>query len=197
MIRNEGEHWFDTDEYFRLSTLYIFGEYFAWIRILELTFGFVPYESSSGGRELNFRLNGPFRALTSHTYFSGYVDVKTIDASQVPRLMLSAIGEGMTSSSGAPINFTDFLAKYADDMRLRRWFSDLESFLLAAHPSDTVRWDRLIATGATLRLLIRFLDPKGNLVAGRSPSNLGLLGHPEVKLRIQNETAGPPAPGAH
>jgi hypothetical protein len=189
MVRNEQECWFDTDEYFRLSTLYIFGEYFAWIRILERTFGFIPYESRSRGRELNFRLNGPFRALTSHTYFSGYVDPDSVGASQVPRLMLSAIGEGMTSTDDVPVTFTDFLGKYADDMRLRRWFAELESFLSAVHPGDTIRWDRLIATGATLRLLIRFLDPKGNLVALRLPSNLELLAHPEVKLRIDGETA--------
>lgn len=190
MIRNDQERWFDTDEYFRMSTLYIFGEYFSWIRILERTFGFVPYESRNLGRELNFRLNGPFRALTSHTYFSDYIDSSSIAESQVPRLMLSAIGEGMTSTDDAPMTFTNFLGKYADDMRLRRWFADLESFLLAAHVSDTIRWDRLIATGATLRMLILFLDPNGNLVSRRAPSNLELLAHPEVKLRVEGEAKG-------
>jgi len=190
MIRNESKRWFDTDDYFRLSTLYIFGEYFAWIRILERTFGFVPYESRKRGREFNFRLNGPFRALTSHAYFHG-IDPDIIDANSVPRLMLTAIGEGMTSGDGTPMTFTEFLGNYADDARLRRWFADLETFLSGVHKNNAIRWDRLIAAGATLRFLIRFLDPRGTLVPTRDASSLDKLAHPEVKRRIESEAGRP------
>jgi hypothetical protein len=187
MVRNDDERWYQTDEYFRLSTLYLFGDYFSWIRILERTFGFLPYESHSRGRQLNFRLNGPFRALTSHAYFRGYVDMASVGASGVPRLMLSAIGEGMTSAGNVPVTFTEFLGKYADDTRFRRWFADLDSFLSEAHRNNGVYWDRLIAAGATLRMLIQLLEPRGDLVAYRDPANLELLVHPEVRVSLENE----------
>jgi hypothetical protein len=52
MVRNEEKRWFSTDEYMRLSTLYIFGEYLGW------------YASSSGS-SASCRSSPPAGAGTS------------------------------------------------------------------------------------------------------------------------------------
>jgi|HubBroStandDraft_3_1064219.scaffolds.fasta_scaffold139983_2 hypothetical protein len=68
LVRNQQKAWYPQDEYFRLSTLFVFGEYLGWVRLLEREFGFVPYESSRRGREFYRRLNGFFaRSLASPT----------------------------------------------------------------------------------------------------------------------------------
>lgn len=154
LVRNEKKHWFDNDEYFRISTLYQFGELLGWIRIVEREVGFLPFESDKRGRQFNERINGIFRALSSHAYFHRrwFPDVDAVDASLIPRLMLSAIGEAMTelSDKKTVIEFTEFVTVYANNERFRRWFLELESFLRNAHPNDALRWDRLIAAYAHL-----------------------------------------------
>ena len=68
LVRNQQKAWYPQDEYFRLSTLFVFGEYLGWVRLLEREFGFVPYESTRRGREFYRRLNGFFaRSLVSPT----------------------------------------------------------------------------------------------------------------------------------
>ena len=98
LARNEAKKWMETDEYYRLSTLYQFGELLGWIRILEREFGFLPFESARRGRQFDRRLKGIFRALSSYAYFrnGSFADTDAVGASQVPRLMLSAVGEVMT-----------------------------------------------------------------------------------------------------
>jgi hypothetical protein len=187
LIRNEEKRWFEEDEYFRLSTLYAFGEHLGWIRIVERRFGFLPFESSRRGSQFNRRLNGIFRGLTSHGYFRKQ-DPEAVDASTVPRLMLTAIGEVMTAEDGERvIEFTDFAQRYANDAQFRRWFADLAAFLVKAHPADGLCWDRLLLTAANLRALICFLDPKGRLVDLRPVVNLDLLSNNEVLALLKKD----------
>lgn len=192
LVRNEKEHWFENDEYFRMSSLYQFGVLLGWIRILERKFGFLPFESSRRGSQFNSRVNGIFRALSSHAYFHTWIaDVASVDASLVPRLMFSAIGEAMTAEADEAnvLDFTEFVASYANEPRFRRWFLELEIFLAAAHPIDSLRWDRLIASAASLRALVRFLDPKGTMVRKRPIANLDKLRHPEIRSQLEQEFA--------
>lgn len=187
-INHESDHWFEQSEYFRLSTLYVFGEYFGWVRILERSFGFLPFESSKKGERFYKRLHGVFRALTSHAYFRKEVDQEKVGESGIQRLMLSAIGETMISPDQAqPIEFTVFATKYANDAQFRQWFLPLEEFLEKAHPEDPLCWDRLILTGAHLRALIRFLDPRGSKVRSRNVSNLHHLKHPEAIAELRED----------
>lgn len=180
LVNNEEHRWLESDEYFRLSTLYVFGEYFGWIRIVEQSFGFLPFESSRKGSKFNLRLNGVFRALSSHAYFRGESEQEVSD-SLIERFKLTAVGEVMINADGnRVIEYTDFVQRYQNDARFRSWFEDLEAFLIAATPDDSLRWDRLILTGAHLRALICFLDKRGNMVRYRKVSNLERLHHTEV-----------------
>jgi hypothetical protein len=191
LIWNEKKCWFENDEYFRISTLYQFGELLGWIRIVEREVGFLPFESDKRCREFNQRINGVFRALCSHAYFHRrwFRDVDAVDASIIPRLMLSAIGEAMTEAKDkkAVIEFTEFVTAYANNERFRRWFLELETFLRNAHPADALRWDRLIAAGTNLRALVWFLDPHGAMVRRRNAENQDLLVHDEVRIELAKE----------
>jgi hypothetical protein len=174
LARNEHRRWFDDDEYFRLSTLYVFSEYFGWIRILERRFGFMPVAALPRGREFNRHLFGVFRALTSNAYLRD-ADVEQANASAVPRLMLTAVGEAITDPEReCVIDFTVFATRYAEDAQMRSWFSALDGFLRMAHPDSPLAWERLLLTGAQLCTMIRFLDPKGRLARTPQPGYLAL-----------------------
>ena len=189
LIRNDERRWYDDDEYFRLSTLYVFGEFLGWVRIVERRFGFLPFESSKRGAEFNRRLNGLFRALSSHAYFRAYPDVDAVDRTQVPRLMLTAVGEVMTrpGETSAVLEFTEFLRAYASEPQFRRWFAELDALLREAHPADPLRWDRLIAAGANLRALLVFLDPRGGMVRRRALANLDRIATAEVRAALEED----------
>jgi hypothetical protein len=204
LIRNRDRRWYEDSEYYRLSTLYAFAEHLSWIRMVEEEFGFLPFESSRKGREFNQRSNGIFRALSSFAYFGWSDEFEAIDASQVPRLMLTAVGEAMIDDDGTkPRRFTDFIVRFGTDEQFRRWFGDLDNFLGRACGGDNYAWDRLIAAGANLRAFVTFLDPKGSLVHRRAIVNLSLLAHSEVGRQLAQEfpdgapkevaLAGPPS----
>lgn len=68
-VRNGDRGWYVRSGYYRLSTLYVFAEHLAWIRLVERRFGFLPFESTRKGKVFGERLNGIFKALASYAYF--------------------------------------------------------------------------------------------------------------------------------
>jgi len=52
-VRNADKDWYRTSDYYRLSTLYSFAEYLAWVRLIERRLGFIAIEHSDGGRRLD------------------------------------------------------------------------------------------------------------------------------------------------
>jgi hypothetical protein len=187
-IRNPGSRWFTDDEYFRLSTLYAFGEYLGWIRILERRFGFLPFESSKRGSQFRLRLYGVFRALSSASYFRASNDANE-DESAIPRLMLTAVGEAMTRTRGAGgvLEFREFVLAYGRKAQFRRWFAELDSFLRHSGEGNRRRADRLIIAAANLRALIRFLDPKGRLVDLRQIVNHDRIENEDARAQLLQE----------
>ncbi|MFI6787415.1 hypothetical protein ACIBG4_08805 [Nonomuraea sp. NPDC050383] len=187
-VRNIGEDWYESSPYYRLSSIYTFANFLAWVRSIEEEFGFLPYESSRFGKRFNRRLYGPFKALSSFSYFGWSKDPDAVDASQLPRLMLSAMGEVALDQEGkAPLSFSSFAVAHERDAQLRRWFADLDAFLQHAAQGDPYVVDRLIAAGANLRALITFLDPGGALVPRRRISNLELVPHAEVADQLRTD----------
>jgi hypothetical protein len=186
LLRNAERGWYADDEYFRLSTLFIFGEHLGWIRNIEREFGFVPMESSKRDRAFNSGLNGIFRALSSFSYFRWHPDPVAVSASEVPRLMGSAMGEAMTPGAQTTrvLDFTEFVDAYGRGPEFQRWFRDLDAVLRRATPADDLVWDRLICAAANLRALCAFLDPKGRMVHPRPLANLDLLVHDEVRAQL-------------
>jgi hypothetical protein len=201
LVRNEAEDWFVHDEYVRLSTLYALGEHLGWVRIIERRFGFLPFESLGEGRAFGRRINGIFRALSSHAYFRWHPDQAAVSESLVPRLMLTAVGEAMTVGGESPcvLEFTDFARRYVHDAQFRRWFAEAEELMAGAHPSQPLRWDRVIAAGAQLRALVTFLDAEGHMVRPSPAANLDLMTAHEVRAALADELGDvlvPTAPAA-
>jgi hypothetical protein len=189
LVRNEDAHWFETDEYYRISTLYVFGEHLGWMRVIERRFGFVPIEAMRRGRAFTTRLYGIVRALSSFAYFREYQSAD-VGTSAVPRLMLTAIGEVMTAADHeSVIEFTEFVTRYVNDPQFARWFAELDQFLRRAHPDDPLTWDRVLVAGAELRALLGFLDPKGRIVLRRPLANLDQLATPGLRAQLAKELA--------
>lgn len=194
LVRNVDSHWFSESQYYRLSTLYTFGEYLARVRIIERRVDYVTVEASRAGRRFNDRLNGFYRAMCSFTYFRSYQDTAAVDLSQVPRRMLTAMAECMLLDEEAQPrirSFSQFCILYETDPQFARWFADLDLFLRRADArGDPLRWDRLIAAGANLRALVLELDGHRLLGTRRELSNLERLQHVNVAIQLQEELQG-------
>ncbi len=167
LVQNLKHGWYADDEYYRVSTLFVFGDYLGLVQILDREFGFVPVESAGRGRRFQRRLTGLFRALTSAAYFRAPGGQRVGADTAIPRFMLRAIGEAMTDEKdpAKTMEFTDFTLRYGSDAQFRRWFAELDTFLRATTDSrDDRRRARLIAAQANLRALMMLLDPRGKMV---------------------------------
>jgi hypothetical protein len=189
-IRNADQDWYRTSDYYRLSTLYSFAEYLAWVRLIERRLGFIAIEHSHGGRRLDQAINGLFRAMSSFHYFRWTHD-EAVAGSTVPRRLFTAMGEvSIVRQDGddSVLEFSDFCVRYANDQQFRRWFHELDEFL-AAVPDDPFRWDRLIAAGANLRILVGLLERSAGVRREQRVANLDLLRHEQVHAILNEELA--------
>lgn len=192
LIRNASSGWYRDDEYYRLSTLYVFAEYLGWVRNIEREFAFVRLESERRDREFNTRFHGFFRSLSSFSYFRQYPDAAAVSASELPRLMASAIGEVMTpgDSTTGVLDFSDFVDAYGSGPQFTRWFTDLDALLRRADEGDHLCQDRLIAAAANLRALCALLDPRGRYVRPRRFAHLERIHHEPVRRTLVKEFPG-------
>jgi hypothetical protein len=192
VVRNAEKNWYCTSEYYQLSTLFTFGEYLAWVKLIERKFGFVVLEYSRAGRRVDQRLNGFFGAMSSFRYFRRWADPAAVERSAVPRRMFTAMGEVMLApmDGGEPtvMEFSDFCVRYVNDEQFQRWFGALDAFLRAV-ADDDYRWDRLLLAGANLRALVAELDPSGRVGATRYVANLEDLRHDELRREAVSEFA--------
>ncbi|MEV4173848.1 hypothetical protein [Nonomuraea sp. NPDC049709] len=201
LVRNADRGWYASDEYYRVSTLYSFGEYLGWIRNIEREFAFVRLESGRRSREFTKRFNGLFRAMSSFSYFRWHPDPDAVSASEVPRLMCAGIGEVMTSKEGTDdvLDFSEFVDRWGSGPEFTRWFRELDAVLRRAEQADALCGDRLILAAANLRALITLLDPKQRMVDRRPLANLDRLHHDALRQRLLTEfpvLAPPPQPAA-
>jgi hypothetical protein len=187
-VLNADEDWYRTTDYYRLSTLYSFAEYLAWVRLIERRLGFVAIEHSHGGRRLDKAINGLFRAMSSFHYFRGITDRAVAD-SAVPRRLFTAMGEvSIVRRDGddTVLEFSEFCVRYVNEQQFRRWFRELDEFLAAAG-DEPFRWDRLIAAGANLRILVRLLERFAGVEGDQQVANLDRLRHEQVRARLDKE----------
>ncbi len=193
-IRNADERAYHDSEYYRLSVLYTFADYLAWVELVERDFGFVSLDSTRKTRTFKRRFYGFFRALTSQAYFRwadgrAGIDPAAVTGSAVPRNMLRAIGEVMVDdvAERRTKSFTGFSLQYSRDPQFARWFADLDRVLNAAEDGDSFARDRLIAAGANLRALVVTLDPKNRNDSPRHIENRRRIAHLEVRAELERE----------
>ncbi|MGC1120919.1 MAG: hypothetical protein WBA22_07470 [Candidatus Methanofastidiosia archaeon] len=196
MISFIDEDWFNNsdDDYYRLSTLYVFGRYFGWCKAIEDE-TFLEFELSDMEEKRFMRhFYRVFKAINSFYYFENSIwnEMSDIDSATVPRFALTAMGELMIQRSDekggkslSVIGFVDFAEKYrGNDEKFRKWFSYLENVLSKVEKDKSKPgWNRLIMLAIALRLMILYLDPKNRLTAPRRTYYLQYL-HPEVQERV-------------
>jgi phosphate/sulfate permease len=192
IIRNIDKGWLKSSEYYELSTLFIFGEFFAWVYILEQRVNYLQFSSSRKTKIFENRLNGIFRAMTSlSSYFRQLPDTEEKLKSNVPRLVFRAIGEKMTKKEDGqlyPISYSEFTESFKKEPDKYSSIVELKKFLHEVDPKqDTIKWDRLIILGANLRKLLYFLKKKRRKVPYDHFVNIELIKNKEIKAEFLNE----------
>ena len=199
MINFIEKKWYEDpqDDYYRLSTLYLFGSYLGWCKTLEDA-AYLEFERSDrSAREFSIRFYRVFKALTGFWYFSGLDEgeIEGIEEATVPRLALTAVGELMLQNSGEGkdqmpklLGFVEFSRQLKESPEFRRWFGYLEKGILTDHkPSkSSARWNRLLVVASILRAFVTFLDPKSRQTAPRQIRYLKRM-NPKVADRVQEE----------
>lgn len=202
MIRFIEKKWYEDPEedYYRLSTLYLFGSYLGWCKILE-DMAFFEFESSDRkARAFSICFHRVYKTLTSFYYFSPITgnEVKGIEEATVPRFALTAISELMVKNAGENKDkvpqvwgFVEFSKRMEESVEFRKWFRYLENAILLNHsPSkSSARWNRLILVATMLRAFVAFLDPKGRHTAPRQIPYLKRI-HPQVADKVRRELVG-------
>ncbi|NJK70321.1 MAG: hypothetical protein HC941_30850 [Microcoleus sp. SU_5_3] len=191
------ENWFDnsSDDYYRISALYLFSCYFGWCKILEDE-AFLEYETSDKeARLFNIEFYTVFKAMTGFHYFreiSGEQLSSTKEAT-IPRLALTAIGELMIeerkdkNESPTIIKFTHFAQQYKSSSEFQKWFSYVERLLVnLKRDQNEARWNRVVIFASVLRGFILFLDPKHRMTTPREIPYLLYL-HPQVRSYLEKE----------
>jgi hypothetical protein len=137
--------WAASYNYTMPSTLFLFAEYFAWIRLLQERLSFELFESQETKDRFFAATWGVTKALSSWPR-AGIVG-KGQDA-QVFALQQRAIGELVICRDGEKprsMTFPEFLEALDDDKRVRTLLDPLSVLLEAVEP-DTKRWSRLEGT---------------------------------------------------
>jgi hypothetical protein len=191
--------WYDDpqDDYYRLSTLYLFGSYLGWCKILEDE-AYLEFETSDRrAREFSKHFYRVFKALTGFWYFSkvDLQEVGDVEEATVPRLALTAIGELMIQNSikekdAMPrlLGFVEFSKLLKESPEYQKWFGYLEKGILVDHkPSkSSARWNRILVVASILRVFVTFLDPKSRQTAPREIPYLKRM-NPKVAERVEEE----------
>lgn len=166
IVRSKGEAWL-RENYFTLSTCYKFGVFFFWVRQIEQDLGYLQLDSSKKTKEFTRTLYGPFAGISSiRRYFKDQTDSSRV---VLRRDFTRAIGEDMLADSSAntdhphPIGFSNFVRRFDSDPQFAQWFSSLIELLKdCSQAPPEIIIERLIVTGAHLKLLLKLLDPKGD-----------------------------------
>lgn len=212
MIRFADEAWFeDPDEnYYKLSTLYVFGCFFGWIKILEDE-SFT--ESAQSDRWIKkfydlyritkMGING-FKYFEKVTNFHSLLK-KHEEEIVVHEYFIIAMGELMIvhkdkidESLPSMLNFTQFASKYINSEEYTNWFNRLTKFLYHIRNvngeydkklnSVEFKFNRLIIIDINLQMFIEFLDPKHRYTRDHRIRYINDL-HPAVQKKVREEIA--------
>jgi len=158
-------NWFEKSEYYKLSTLYVFCSFFAWLEILFGKLSLLHFKSSRKQRRLTSIINGVEKAFNNRIYFGDLKFSKIRSDTDVPKFVCKALGELMVKSSNkdnsSPIEFVEFCKQCRSNRDFKDWLDNLCQFLSGVQRSpDNLKWDRLLIIELSLFGLINYLDPR-------------------------------------
>jgi hypothetical protein len=194
-IRQSEPSWL-TDEYYRLTTLYVIGCYFGWCRLLDAE-AFLDYELSDRRvKRFNVLFSRVFKSLSSFYYFEDLKDMSQAakEDATVPRLALTAIGELMSGlgNSGSTrsddvLALVDFSNKLRTSKDFQEWFAYVEKLLKnVKREASDMQWNRLLVFATHLRVFLAFLDTNNRYTAAHQIPYLHFMDH-RVAKRAREE----------
>lgn len=204
VLKNNNANWVDdkNDDYFYLSTLYQFGVFFGWIRVLEdkahLEF------SNNKKTKVFYRLfSNVLESFTGHIHFSKLVDVPFEEKCKgtFQRLVIRAMGELMvsfdpkdsTAQTYRMLEFTEFVRRMNESDDFKKWFGYLGNFIrnLEQSPKD-LRWDRLLIIASFLSIMSKYLDPGNFHSTSQITVYFDVVQNPEIveSLKISYQKLG-------
>lgn len=205
-INNIDKGWYSEEteggKYYRLNTLYLFGAYFGWNKILEKE-AFLRYTSYSGReKSINRYINRVFKSLTGWQYFkkgsSGYLfPEEDLQDSSIYRRLIAAMGELMVMRKADKerlfevIDFTEFVKKWKEDESFKSWFTALEQFLADQKPqAENANWNRLLVMGVNLKTLLNSFQKEMKIIKRRTDTEINnqlAKMHKEVRKNLEEE----------
>jgi hypothetical protein len=147
--------WPITHEYYLKSTLYMIGQFFAWIDIMKKEEMFLPLS--------NKQVNQEFQALLDNC-IKAFSDSRVAPGQAIFRQEQRAIGEQMSEKSDKDktlrcISYSTFVENYEQNERYRRWFEPAEKLVLSLGDSEKdPRVKRLKVINAQLHSFIHFIN---------------------------------------
>ena len=204
VLKINDTNWVDDqeDDYFYLSTLYQFGVFFGWIRVLE---GKAHLEFSNNKEtKVFYRLFfNIMESFTGHVHFSKLPDVPFEEKCKgtFQRLVIRAMGELMVSINPRDnsaqgyrmLEFTEFVTLMNESDKFKKWFGYLGNFLrnLEKSPKD-LRWDRLLIIASFLSIMSKYLDPRNLQSSSQITTYFDVVQNPEVveSLKISYQKLG-------
>jgi len=146
-------NWSVTYDYFTNSTLYLFSQYFAWMRMLQEDISFEIFQSPAEKEKFFQAIDNVGHALRS---FPPHYSCTGKDM-QVFALQQRAIGELLIISednSKRCMTYPEFLIKLKKDTEFKKHLTPLKSLIENINPSDDCRWKRLTLTRNRLTELV-------------------------------------------
>lgn len=189
--------WFeDADDYYLLSTLYCFGCFFGWAKVIEDE-AYTEFESSNRkAREFNKLFNRVFEGFTSFDYIKPLAggDNILIEKATMFRFLLTAIGELLIEpypkQEGAfpcLVPYVEFAEKYRTSDDVKKWFSHLLEVIKQFDRSpDDIIWNRLLVFATNLRVFTAYLDSACRQTNDREIHYLDEM-NPMVKVIVKKE----------
>jgi len=204
VLKNNDTNWVDDkeDDYFYLSTLYQFGVFFGWIRVLEDK-AYLEFSNNQETKVFYRLFFNIMESFTGHIHFSKLTDVPFDEKCKgtFQRLVVRAMGELMVSINPRDnsaqgyrmLEFTEFVTLMNESDKFKKWFGYLGNFLrnLEKSPKD-LRWDRLLIIASFLSIMSKYLDPRNLQSSSQITTYFDVVQNPEVveSLKISYQKLG-------
>jgi hypothetical protein len=147
---NVNPNWSISYEYFMNSSLYLFAQYFCWIRILQKRINFEMFKSQQEKNNFFKAIECVCKALGDFPPNYGRGDM------QLFQLQQRAIGEQMIVRNGDDLeclSYSEFIKKLIEDNNFERQIMPLRSLLDDLDPENVGRWERFKTTQKQLKIL--------------------------------------------
>lgn len=145
-----------TFDYYLKSTLYLIGQFFAWIDIMKKEEIFLPLSDRAVNQEFQTLLENCVKAFSDSRIAAG---------AAIFRQQQRAIGEQMSEEAGKEktlrcISYSTFVETYEQNERFRRWFEPVESLILQIEHEGDPRMKRLHAIAIRLKSFKHFINTR-------------------------------------